>query len=78
MEIAYITLQGSEMKLVGIIDENEMEKGRKLFGHKVICLKKVKNLKLDAILSTSMKEQALSTKTLMKPMGLDSIKAFTI
>ncbi len=78
MEIAYITLQGSEMKLVGIIDENEMEKGTKLFGHKVIGLKEVKNLKVEAILVTSMREQALSIKALMKQMGLDSIKVSTI
>jgi len=78
MEIAYITLQGSEIKLVGIIDENEMEKGKKLFGHKVIGLKEVKNLKVDAILVTSMREEALSVKTLTNQMGLGSIKVFTI
>ena len=78
MEIAYITLQGSEMKLAGIIDESEMEKGAKLFSHKVIGLKEVKNLKVDAILVTSMKEQAASVKALMKQTGLDSIKVWTI
>jgi len=78
MEIAYITLQGSEMKLAGIIDENEMEKGKKMFGHRVMGLKEVKNLKVDAILVTSMKEQAVSVKALMKQTGLDSIKVWTI
>jgi FlaA1/EpsC-like NDP-sugar epimerase len=78
MEIAYITLQGSEMKLVGIIDENETEKGTKLFGHKVMGLKEVKSLKVDAILVTSMKEQTVSVKALMKQTGLDSIKVWTI
>jgi len=78
MEIAYITLQGSEMKLAGIIDENELEKGKKMFGHRVMGLKEVKNLKVDAILVTSMKEQAVSVKALMKQTGLDSIKVWTI
>jgi len=78
MEIAYITLQGSEIKLAGIIDENEMEKGKKMFGHRVMGLKEVKNLKVDAILVTSMKEQAVSVKALMKQTGLDSIKVWTI
>jgi DNA-binding MarR family transcriptional regulator len=78
MEITYITLHGSEMKLVGIIDENEMEKGTKLFGHKVMGLKEVKNLKLDAILVTSMREQARSIETLTKQAGLDSIRVLTI
>jgi DNA-binding MarR family transcriptional regulator len=78
MEIAYITLQGSEIKLVGIIDENEMEKGTRLFGQKVVGLQEVKNLKADAILVTSVKEQAVSAKALMKQTGLDSIKLWTI
>jgi DNA-binding MarR family transcriptional regulator len=78
MEIAYITLQGSEMKLAGIIDENLAEKGKKLFGHRVMNLKEVKSLRVDAILVTSMKEQAVSVKALMKQTGLDSIKVWTI
>jgi DNA-binding MarR family transcriptional regulator len=78
MEIAYITLQGSDIKLVGIIDENEMEKGTKLFGQKVVGLQEVKNLRADAILVTSVREQAVSAKALMKQAGLDSIKLWTI
>jgi DNA-binding MarR family transcriptional regulator len=78
MEIAYITLQGSEIKLAGIIDEELVEEGRKLFGHRVTGLKDVKTLKVDAILVTSMKEQAISARVRMKQMGLDSIKVWTI
>ena len=78
MEIAYITLQGSDMKLVGIIDENEMKKGTKLFGHKVIGLEELKNLKADAIFVTSVRGQAVSVKTLTKQTGSDSIKVWTI
>jgi hypothetical protein len=78
MEIAYITLQGSEIKLAGIIDEELVEEGRKLFGHRVTGLKDVKTLKVDAILVTSMKEQATSARVRMKQMGLDSIKVWTI
>lgn len=78
MEIAYITLQGSEIKLIGIIDDNETGNGRTLFGHKVIGLNEVKNLTIDAILITSLKEQALAVKSLLKQTGLDSVKVFTI
>ncbi len=78
MEIAYITLQGSEMKLVGIIDGNETGNGRELFGHKVVGLKEAKNLVLDGILITSLKEQPLVVKNLLKQTGLNSVKVFTI
>ncbi len=78
MEIAYITLQGSEIKLVGIIDDNETGNGRTLFGHKVIGLNEARNLAVDAILITSLKEQPLVVKNLAKQTGLNSVKVFTI
>jgi DNA-binding Lrp family transcriptional regulator len=78
MEIAYITLQGSEMKLVGIIGENETGKGKKFFGCRVIGVNEVRNLGVDGILITSVKEQAPSVKNLMKQAGLDSSRIFTI
>lgn len=78
MEIAYITLQGSNIKLIGIIDENEMKKGIKLFGHRVVGFEEVRNLKADAILITSVREQAVSVKALMKQAGLDSTRVWTI
>jgi hypothetical protein len=40
MEIAYHSAR-SDMKLVGIIDENEMKKGQS--GHKIIGPKELKN-----------------------------------
>jgi len=78
MEIAYVTLQGSAMKLVGIIDEHGRGNGRKLFGYKLIGLNEAKNLALDAILITSLKEQPGAFKNLLKQAGLNSIKVFTI
>jgi FlaA1/EpsC-like NDP-sugar epimerase len=78
MEIAYITLQGSEMKLVGIVDEDGEKRGKRLLGHKVLNLGEVRDLNPDAILITSMQEQASYIKTLTKQKGWDSIKIFTI
>lgn len=78
MEVAYITLQGSEMELVGIIDDSKAGNGTKLFGHKVIGLSEVKNLTLDAIMITSLREQPVTVKNLLKHTGLNSVKVFTI
>ena len=77
MEVAYITLQGLEMKLVGIVD-GEKNWGKKVFGHKVVGPSEVKKLNPDAILITSMQEQNSSIKTLTKQKGWDSIRVFTI
>jgi len=71
MEVAYITLQGSQMKLVGIVDE-EKNLGKNVFGYKVIGLSEVKRLKPDAILITS------TGKNFVKQKELSSIKVFTI
>jgi hypothetical protein len=65
------------MNLVGIVeDENNL--GRKVFGYKVIGSSEVKKLNLDAILITSVKDQALAMKNSMKQKEWNSIKIFHI
>ena len=77
MEVAYITLQGLDMKLVGILDD-ENNSGKEIFGYKVIGSRAVKHLNPDAILITSMKDQNSYVKNLMKQRDWDSIKIFVI
>jgi DNA-binding MarR family transcriptional regulator len=78
MEIAYITLQGSDMKLIGIADEDGEKQGTRLLGHKVLNLGGVRDLNPDAILITSMKDQNSYIKSISKQKGWNSIKVFTI
>ena len=78
MEIAYITLQGSDMKLVGIADEEGGKQGTKLLGHKVLSLGEVKDLNPDAILITCLKGQHSYIKNVMKQKECNGIKLFTI
>ena len=77
MEVAYITLQGLNMKFVGIVDEGK-NLGKKVFGYKVIGAREVKYLNPDAILITSMKGQTSFLKTLGNQRGWDSVDIFTI
>jgi DNA-binding MarR family transcriptional regulator len=77
MEVAFITLQGLNIKLVGIVDD-EKNLGKKFFGYKVIGPREVNNLNADAILITSMKDQNLYIRNLIKQRGSDSVKIFTI
>jgi DNA-binding MarR family transcriptional regulator len=77
MEVAYITLQGLHMKLVGIADE-EKNWGRTVFGYKVISSREVRNLNPDAILITSLKYQASHVKNLIGHKEWNAIKIFTI
>jgi DNA-binding MarR family transcriptional regulator len=77
MEVAYVTLQGFDMKLVGIMDE-EKNRGEKFFGYKATDPKEVKNLNPDGILITSTKNQPSYMKTLVKQKEWNGIKIFTI
>lgn len=78
MEVAYITLQGLDMKLVGIADEDGGKRGSKLLGHKILSLEEVRGLNPDAILITSMREQPSYIRTLAKRKEWDSTKVFVI
>jgi len=78
MEIAYITLQGSDMKLVGIADEDGGKQGTRLLGHKVLSLGEMKGLNPDAILITCLKGQNSYIKNVMKQRECNGIKLFTI
>lgn len=78
MEIAYITLQGSDMKLVGIADEDGGRQGTRLLGHKVLSLGEMKGLNPDAILITCLKGQNSYIKNITKQKDCNRIKLFTI
>jgi DNA-binding MarR family transcriptional regulator len=77
MEVAYITLQGLDMKLVGIVDE-EKNWGKRVFGYKVIGSSEVKKLNPDAILITSVNDQTSPIKYSVKQREWNSMKIFTI
>jgi DNA-binding MarR family transcriptional regulator len=77
MEVAYVTLQGLEMKLVGIMDD-EKNLGKKVFGYKVTGSNELKKLKPDAILITSLKDRNLFEKNFLKEREWDSLRIFSI
>jgi DNA-binding MarR family transcriptional regulator len=77
MEVAYITLQGLDMKLIGIVD-SEKNWGKKIFSYKVIGLKEAIDLNPDAILITSLKDQNTYVKNLSRQKEFNKIKIFTI
>jgi DNA-binding MarR family transcriptional regulator len=77
MELAYITLQGLDMKLIGIVD-SEKNWGKKIFSYKVIGLKEAIDLNPDAILITSLKDQNTYVKNLSRQKEFNKIKIFTI
>ncbi len=56
MEVAYVTLQGVNLKLVGIVEDDEKMTLRIIFGYEIEPVSRVQELKPDGILITSLTE----------------------
>lgn len=54
MEVAYVTIQGADMELVGIVDDTDGGKGKEIFGTEIKASSEINHLKADAILVTSI------------------------
>jgi hypothetical protein len=57
MEVAYVTLQGVNLKLVGIVEDDEKVVPGIIFGFEIEPVSRVRELKPDCILITSLVEK---------------------
>ena len=73
MEVAYITLQGVNLKLVGIVEDDEKVTSRIIFGYEIEPVSRVQELKPDCIMITSLIENEKKKETLKEIFGLNSI-----
>jgi DNA-binding MarR family transcriptional regulator len=73
MEVAYITLQGVALKLVGIVEDDEKVVPEIIFGFEIEPVSRVQELKPDCILITSLSENEKKKVTLKEIFGSNSI-----
>jgi len=73
MEVAYITLQGVNLKLVGIVEDDEKMKSRIIFGYEIEPVSRVQELKPDGILITSLTENEQKRERLKRIFQHNSI-----
>src|SRR4030043_2066547 len=73
MEVAYITLQGVNLKLVGIVEDDDKVTTRIIFGYEIEPVSQVQELKPDCILITSLNEGEKKKGTLKEIYGPNSI-----
>ena len=52
MEVAYVTLQGVNLDLVGIVDDDEKKQGKELFGYRIQRPEMISSLRPEVILIT--------------------------
>ena len=76
MEIAYVTLQGTDMELVAIVDDDDGVNGRNILGKTIKGPDVIDSLKPDAILITSILDKERILKKLRKKNS--KRKLFTI
>ena len=76
MEVAYVTLQGTNMELIAIVDDNDGVKGKNIFGREVKDPDEIDSMGADAILITSILEKERILKNLKKRK--QKVKLFTI
>jgi DNA-binding MarR family transcriptional regulator len=76
MEIAYVTLQGTDMELVAIVDDDDGVNGKNILGKRIKGPDVIDSLKPDAILITSILDKERILKKLRKKNS--KRKLFTI
>jgi len=73
MEVAYITLQGVNLKLVGIVEDDEKFTPQIIFGYELEPVSRIKELKPDCVLITHAAENDLKRDRLQGLFGLNPI-----
>jgi DNA-binding MarR family transcriptional regulator len=76
MEVAYVTLQGTDMELVAVVDDNDRVKGKNILGRAAKDPGEIDKLKADAILITSILDREGILKSLKERKN--KVKLFTI
>ena len=73
MEIAYVTLQGLNLKLVGIVEDEERLNRKEVFGFELKGVNQIETLKPDAVLITSFTGQDEKKEKLRKFLDLQRV-----
>jgi DNA-binding MarR family transcriptional regulator len=73
MEIAFVTLQGLNLKLVGIVEDEEKIIRKDVFGFELKEIQEIEKLKPDAVLITSFIGQEQKVEKLKKLLDLQRV-----
>ena len=73
MEVAYITLQGVNLKLVGIVEDDEKYTPQFIFGYELESVSRINELNPDCVLITSLTESEQKRERLKVILDVDQI-----
>jgi DNA-binding MarR family transcriptional regulator len=78
MEIVYVTLQGVNLKLIGIVEDVDKINRKEIFGFELKDIREVERLKPDAILITSVANQVERTEKLRNLIDVEQVRIWSI
>jgi len=78
MEIAYVSLQGVNLQLVGIVEDEEKMGNKEVFGFQLKSVSQLDSMKPDAILITSLSGQEERAETLKKFIDTQRVRVWSI
>jgi len=78
MEVAYITLQGVNLKLVGIVEDEDKMNQKEVFGFDVKDINQIGVLQPDAVLITSLMGQEERIDRLGRLVDLQKVQIYNI
>jgi DNA-binding MarR family transcriptional regulator len=78
MEIAYVTLQGVNLKLVGIVEDEDKINRKEVFGFELKDIREIEMLRPDAVLITSLANQAERTEKLANLIDVERVRIWNI
>jgi len=73
MEVAYVTLQGVNLKLIGIVEDDEKFVPQIIFGYELEPVSRILELQPDCVLITSLIENEKKKETLRRILDLNSV-----
>jgi len=78
MEIAYITLQGVNLQLVGILEDAEKMGRKEILGFELKDVNQIESMKPDAVLITSLLNQEERMERLKSFIDIQKVKVWNI
>ena len=78
MEVAYLTLQGVNLKLVGIVEDEDKMTKKKIFGLELMNLSQIGTLRPDAVLITSLSNQVERAEKLKEFIDVQRVRIWSI
>jgi DNA-binding MarR family transcriptional regulator len=78
MEVAYVTLQGVHLKLVGIIEDEDKIVQKEVFGFELKDVSQIEEMKPDAVLITSLVGQDERVERLIKFIDIQRVQIHNI